>query len=99
MVLIQFRQVRNLGIYLWKRIGPRMNGMDLSDGSGPDPFAYAPDGIAGMALIAELGHDLVFAGGAHQGADLIDVMRQGFLAIDMFATPHCLHRDDGMGVI
>src|SRR5882672_8844921 len=52
VVLVQFRQIRYLRIHLGKRVGPRMNRMHLPDGSGPDPFANAPDSIARMPLIS-----------------------------------------------
>ena len=57
------------------------------------------DGTAGMALVAELSDDRVFAGGRLERADFVDGMGEGFLAVDMLAATHGFEGDDGVGVI
>ena len=52
-----------------------------------------------MPLVAELGDDLLLPGLRHQGANLVDRVGQGLLAVDMLAEPQGRHAGDGMGVI
>src|SRR2546430_7925736 len=52
-----------------------------------------------MTTIAHLGGDLVFARGERQLARFIEIVRQRFLAVNVFAEPDGGHRGDGVVVV
>ena len=52
-----------------------------------------------MSAIAHLGGDLVFARGERQLARFIEIVRQRFLAVNVFAEPDGGHRGDGVVVV
>ncbi len=72
---------------------------DGADGSVLDPFAQKTDMLGGVALVAELGGHAVLAGGEGKGADFVDRVGQGLFAVDVLASPHGGHGDDGVGVV
>ena len=76
-----------------------MDRVDVADGAVPDPLAERADRVEGVALVAELGHDLVFLGGLHQGPDLADGVRQRLLAVDVLAPFDRGHRRHGVGMV
>ena len=92
-------QVAQLAIDVFEGVATGMDGMDLADGSRPDPFADAADGPAGMALVAQLRDDLVLGGRGHESAHLLDGVGQRFFAIDVFAAAHGFHGNDRVGVV
>ena len=52
-----------------------------------------------MSLVSELRHDFVLLRRTHQLPNFFHGMRQWFLAINMFAAPHRLHRNQSVRVI
>src|SRR5262245_31531932 len=99
MLLSQFRQVGDLAIDLWESVARSVDGMDLANGTRPDPFADAADGVARMPLVAKLSHDLVAMRGGHQRPDLVDGVCEWLFAIHMPAAAHRLHGNDRVCVI
>ncbi len=99
VVLFGFFEVRNLAVDVFEGIATGMNGVDLTDGAGPDPFAELADGAAGVALVAELGDHFIFMGCLHQRADFVDIVGERFFAINMFTAAHGFHGNDRVGVV
>ena len=71
----------------------------LADEPGLEPLADLADALAGVTLVAHLGHDLVRPRGLGQGAGLEDIMRDRLLDVDVLAAAHALHRDVGVGMV
>ena len=61
-----------MAIDILESVAAGMDGVHLPDGAGPNPLANPANGSAGMTLVAELSHDLVFVGSGHELADLMD---------------------------
>jgi hypothetical protein len=59
----------------------------------------APSWIEGVALVAQLRHDLMFLRRLHQGANLRDRVGQGLFAIHMFVPLDCRHRRHSVRVV
>src|SRR5438552_3822237 len=98
-MLVHFFQVRDLAIDVLESIAPGMNGVNLSDGPGPNPLAKLANRAGRMTLVAELRDHFVFVRSGHECMDLMDVMSQRLFAIDMFAPTHRFHRNDRMRMI
>ena len=71
VMLVDFVQVGNLAIDVFKGVTAGVNRMHLANGPGPDPLAELANGAAGMTLVAELSNDFVLVSRSHQ--------RTGFL--------------------
>ena len=81
------------------RLAAAVDRVDVADRAILDPFAERANRIEGVALVAELGHDLVLLGRLHQGPDLADGMGQRLLAIDVLAPLDRRHRRHRVGVV
>src|SRR5207248_1412722 len=99
VVLVQLVQVANLAVDLFKFSAPGIDRVYLADRSRPDPLARAPNGCAGVALVAELRHYLILARGRHEGAYLVDAVGERLFAIDVLAALHGFHGDDRVAVV
>ena len=82
-----------------RTVRPRVRLAHLADEPGLEPLADLADALAGVTLVAHLGHDLVRARGLGQGAGLEDIMRDRLLDVDVLAAAHALHRDVGVGMV
>ena len=80
-------------------VGPAVDLGDVADGAAPDPLADEAGALAGVALVAHLGHDVGLLGRLGQEAGLLDRMGQRFLDVDVLAQLDGGHGDDGVVVI
>jgi hypothetical protein len=65
-----------------------MNFAHLPDGAGPNHFAQFADAFAGVALVAHLRGDAMFARGQGQLARFPHRVRQRLFDINVFARPN-----------
>src|SRR5437879_6906937 len=98
-MLVQFFEVGNLAIDVFKSITAGMDGVHLADGASPNPLAELANGAAGMTLVTELGNHFVFVRGSHEGADFVNIVSEWLFTIHMLAAPHGFHRNNRMGEI
>src|SRR5829696_808488 len=99
MMFVHFGQVGDLAINVFESIAARVNGVNLANGSSPNPLADAANGTAGMTLVAELGDNFVFVSRGHEFAGFVDRVGERLLAIDMLAVSHRFHGDDRVGMV
>src|SRR5256884_1032937 len=70
-----------------------------ADHVGLNPFDGGAERIAGVAAVAHLRGDLVFARGAGELARFVEVVRERLLAVNMLAELDGGHRGDGVVVV
>ena len=80
-------------------VGPHIDLPHRPDEAGLNDLDRAAQAVFGAALIAHLGGDLVLLGELAEQPRFIDRVRQGLLAIDMFAHAHGGGGGDGVHVI
>src|SRR4029453_6873051 len=65
------------------RITTGVDRVNLANGARPDPFAEVTNAVEGVALVAELGDDVLLTRGLHQAPDFVDRMGERLFAIDV----------------
>ncbi len=78
---------------------PAVHGEDLADAAGLDQLHGGPVFLGGVDLVAHLGADLRLGGLQAQLAGFPDGVREGLLAIDVFAETHGGHGGQGMHMV
>ena len=77
-------------------VGPDVDLAHVAQGAGLHDFHRPAELIAGRALVAHLGGDLVLLGRLPHQAGFVNVVRQRFLGVAMLAQAH--RQDAGVGV-
>src|SRR2546423_15080868 len=88
MRLVHFGQVGDLAIDILERIAAGMDGVNLANGSGPNPLANPANATAGMTLVSELTDHLVLVGRRRELSNFIHRLSQRLLTLDVLAVPH-----------
>ncbi len=83
----------------YRTVGPGPNSRSFPDQTCIVPFHHLSDSITGRALISHLGDYFIFLCSFCQNPGFIDIVRHGFLDIDVFSHFHRHHRLNGMHMV
>jgi len=82
-----------------RAVRPDVDGVDRADGAAADVFVDEAGVVAGVALVAHLGHDVGLGGQPAQIAGLADRPGQRLLGVDVQPALHRVGGNLGVGVI